>query len=327
MNLRQLEAFRATMRCGSITEAAEMMYISQPSVSRLIADLERSVGFDLFHRSGRGLTPTVEARTFYQAVEGMFVGVDRLQDLANSIRTTSGGVVSVGTIQSISTIELPRAVNTLIQRYPDIRLMIHARNTPAILDAVQLHQFDLGIVGRQPPYDGVETLFQTTAPYVCMMPEEHPLVGHAGTVDLEELADRETFVTFGGAFPDAMMSMDSALSQKLQTRSRLSATNMPVAAALVRESGVLAIADPFSAEQAVRMPARRDRPVSSSAGCRPGRRGGSAPARPPVRAQASVGWRGRGHWPARNGPRRRSHRPPRPGPGDGRQAPSAGADR
>lgn len=261
MNLRQLEAFRATMRCGSITEAAEMMHISQPSVSRLIADLERSVGFALFHRSGRGLTPTVEARTFYQAVEGMFVGVDRLQDLANSIRTTSGGVVSVGTIQSISTIELPHAVNTLIQRYPDIRLMIHARNTPSILDAVQLHQIDLGVVGRQPPYDGVETLFQTAAPYVCLMPEDHPLVGHAGPVDLEDLAEREPFVTFGGAFPDAMMSMDSALSQRLQARSRLSSTNMPVAAALVRETGVLAIADPFSAEQAVRMGGVAFRPI------------------------------------------------------------------
>ena len=75
LNLRQLEAFRATMRSGSITEAAEIMHISQPSVSRLIADIERSVGFPLFLRSGRGLTPTLEANTFYKGVEGMFVGV------------------------------------------------------------------------------------------------------------------------------------------------------------------------------------------------------------------------------------------------------------
>jgi len=78
MNLRQLEAFRATIRCGSITEAAKMMHISQPSVSRLIADLEQSAGFPLFLRVGRGLTPTVEGRHFYEGVEGMFVGIDRL---------------------------------------------------------------------------------------------------------------------------------------------------------------------------------------------------------------------------------------------------------
>ncbi|MGH1482347.1 MAG: LysR family transcriptional regulator [Geminicoccales bacterium] len=261
MNFRQLEAFRATMRCGSITEAADVMHISQPSVSRLIADLERSTGFPLFLRVGRGLAPTVEAKTFYRGVENMFVGVQRLQELAQSIKTTCGSVISIGTIQSIATIELPVAINKLYKRYDDIQFMIHSRNTPAILDAVQMHQFDAGIVGRQPNYDGVDILYQIAAPYVCVLPEDHPLVGQAGKVDLEELAETETFVTFGGAFPDEMMSIDSELSRKLRQRSRLSATNMPVAAALVRETGVFAIADPFSAEQAVRMGGVAFRPL------------------------------------------------------------------
>lgn len=261
MKHRQLEAFRATMRSGSITEAAAMMHISQPSVSRLIADLERSVGFGLFVRSGRGLTPTVEARAFYQGVESMFVGVDRLQDLARSIATTKTGVISIGTIQSIATIELPKAVNKIYRRLPEINVMIQSRNTPAILDAVQMHQLDIGIVGRQPPYDGVEVLFEIAAPYVCLMPEEHQLADRSGLVDLEVLAETEEFVTFGGAFPDSMMSIDSALAQKMQQRSRLSSTNMPVAASLVRETGVLAIADPFSAEQAVLMGGVVFRPI------------------------------------------------------------------
>lgn len=238
-----------------------MMHISQPSVSRLIADLERSVGFALFLRSGRGLSPTVEARTFYQGVEGMFVGVDRLQELADAIRTTDTGVISIGTIQSIAAVELPRAVNVLYQRRPQIRFMIQSRNTPAILDAVQMHQLDLGIVGRQPAYDGVEVLFRTAAPYVCLMPEDHPLSDQGGAVDLEELAGIQEFVTFGGAYPDTMLSIDSALAQKMQARSRLSATNMPVTASLVRETGVMAIADPFSAEQAVRMGGVVFRPI------------------------------------------------------------------
>ena len=88
MNLRQLEAFRATMVAGSITGAAGILNISQPSVSRLIADLELSVGFALFRRVGRGLVATVEARRFFEAVEGMFMGVDRLRELADTIRTT-----------------------------------------------------------------------------------------------------------------------------------------------------------------------------------------------------------------------------------------------
>ena len=146
MNLRQLEAFRATIRAGSVTEAANMMHISQPSVSRLIAELERATGFALFARVGRGLTPTVEGQQFYKGVEGMFVGVARLEDLARSIRTTQGGTISISTIQSLAAIELPAAIGRVYRENPDIRFKINSRNTPAILDAVQMHQVDLGIV-------------------------------------------------------------------------------------------------------------------------------------------------------------------------------------
>ena len=168
MNQRQLEAFRATMRSGSITAAAKLMHISQPSVSRLISDLERSVGFALFVRAGRGLVTTVEARRFYQGVEGMFIGVDKLEALADTIRSTSSGTISVGVIPSLSTIEMPSAVAQIYRAYDDVRIMVYVRNTPAIIDAVQMQQLDIGIVGRQPPYDGVETLYQTTLPYVCL---------------------------------------------------------------------------------------------------------------------------------------------------------------
>lgn len=261
MNLRQLEAFRATMRCGSITEAAAMMHISQPSVSRLIADLERAIGFALFVRSGRGLSPTVEGRKFHQGVEGMFVGIDRLQELADAIRTSNAVEINVGTIQSIAAVELPKAVAELLRRRPEISFMIQSRNTPAILDAVQMHQLDLGIVGRAPPYEGVDVLYQIAAPYVCLIPEGHELADLSGPVDLEEVAEHEEFVTFGGAFPESMMSMDTALAEALRRGSRLSATNLPVTGGLVRETGLLAICDPFTAEQTVMMGGVVFRPV------------------------------------------------------------------
>ena len=264
LNLRQLEALRATIRAGSITGAAKMMHISQPSVSRLVADLEYAVGFPLFVRVGRGLTPTVEGRHFYEGVEGMFIGIDRLDELAKSIRTSQGGVISIGAIQSISTIELPKAIGRLYNVNPEIRFEIQSRNTPAILDAVQTRQIDLGIVGREPDHQGVEILYQTSVPYVCLIPEDHRLAGEYGSVDLNQLADTETFVTFGDTYPDAMMSIEPGLSDKLRARSRLTVANMPLAGALVREASVLAISDPFSAEQAVQMGGVVFRPIEQN---------------------------------------------------------------
>lgn len=261
MNLRQLEAFRTTMQSGSITGAAKVLRISQPSVSRLISDLEASVGFQLFARSGRGLLPTAEAQRFNQVVETTFVGIERLRETAELIKTTSGGLISVGSIQSIANIELTSAVNDFIIQNEDVRFMLQSRNTPSIIEGVQNGQFELGIVGRQPPYAGVELLASVSAPYVCLLPEEHPLAESYGPLDLEKLVAREAFVTSGGAFPDEMMEIEPALSEKMRDTSRLSATNMPLAAALTRETGAFSIADPFSAEQAVRMGGVVFRPI------------------------------------------------------------------
>lgn len=248
MNLRQLEAFRATIESGSITGAAELLHISQPSVSRLISDLERSVGFPLFLRVGRGLKATVEARRFYRAVDSMFFGIGRLEELAQTIRTTAGGVVSVGVIASLSQSAVPRAVNDIIAERPDIHVMLSTRNTPAIIDAVRMQQFDLGVVGREPPYDGVETLYHTALPYVCLIPSAHAAARGDKPIDLQSACQTESFVTFGGAYPDDMMGIDKSLSRALQRGSRLSATNMPMAAALVKSTGAWAIVDPFTAE-------------------------------------------------------------------------------
>lgn len=264
MNLRQLEAFRATIRCGSVTAAAREMNLSQPSVSRLLAGLEESAGFPLFARAGRGLEPTEEGLAFFEGVESMYVGIERMRELAKTILAARGGTIVVGTIQSVAAIEFPRAVARIYRERPDARFIMHSRNTPAIVEAVRMREFDLGVVGRESAHEGVDILHRTSAPYVCLMPEDHPLADEYGPVDLEQIAGRETFATFGQTYPDEMMSMAPALSERLRERSRLTVANVPLATALVREAGVLAVADPFSAEQAVRMGGVVFRPVKQA---------------------------------------------------------------
>ena len=63
LNLRGLEAFRETMQCGSVTAAAARMGMTQPAVSRLIAQLEQEAGFGLFYRDKGRLSPTPNRRS------------------------------------------------------------------------------------------------------------------------------------------------------------------------------------------------------------------------------------------------------------------------
>jgi len=251
MNFRQLKAFNAVMQTGSITGAAKQMLVSQPSVTRLIRDLELNLGFTLFVRQGRGIIATVEARRFHLAVESTFLNIERLDDLAASIRKKAVGRISIGVIPTFSTSLLPKVLGQMRRQDDSTHSIIYTHNTPAIVDAIRLQQFDLGIVSRSPPYVGVDILYQTMVNYVTLIPEDHVLANSDGPIDLRDVAGHVEFVTFGSVYPLEMQGMDASLAEKFQSNARYSVANVLAGAALVREAGVPAIVDPFSARMSV----------------------------------------------------------------------------
>jgi DNA-binding transcriptional LysR family regulator len=101
-NHRQVEAFRIAMRVGSATAAADALHITQPAVSRLIADLERHVGFMLFERRKRGLQPTKDALLLFEEVDRSFRGLDRIAETADAIRSRRIGHLRVIALHSYS---------------------------------------------------------------------------------------------------------------------------------------------------------------------------------------------------------------------------------
>jgi DNA-binding transcriptional LysR family regulator len=251
MNFRQLKAFNAVMQTGSITGAAKQMLVSQPSVTRLIRDLELNLGFTLFVRQGRGIIATVEARRFHLAVESTFLNIERLDDLAASIRKKAVGRISIGVIPTFSTSLLPKVLGQMRRQDESTHSIIYTHNTPAIVDAIRLQQFDLGIVSRSPPYVGVDILYQTMVNYVTLIPEDHVLANSDAPIDLRDVAGHVEFVTFGSVYPLEMQGMDASLAEKFQSNARYSVANVLAGAALVREAGVPAIVDPFSARMSV----------------------------------------------------------------------------
>src|SRR3546814_3677872 len=70
---RQIEAFRTVIACGTTTRAAEILRISQPAISRLLADLERTTKLKLFDRGKGRIRPTAEGLAFYDEVQRAFI--------------------------------------------------------------------------------------------------------------------------------------------------------------------------------------------------------------------------------------------------------------
>lgn len=249
MNLRQLEAFRATMRRGSITGAASLLHISQPSVSRLIADLEESLGFKLFTRTGHGLVSTVEARRFQQSVESMFVGLDKLRDTAEAIRTTKDETVALGVIPIFAFAAIPEAIQSVRDEHLDLHFDVSVQNTPAIVDAVLLQQIDLGVICPTQHYDAIHTLFQTEVRYLCLLPQAHALAKSDEPIDLEQMADEE-FVMLSPGYMDQEFENEN-LMQELLRKTRILARSDLAISAIARATQLPAIIDPYSARVAV----------------------------------------------------------------------------
>ena len=177
MNLRQLDAFRAVMVAGSVTNAAEYLHISQPAVSRLIAELERSIGFSLFVRAkGCALSPTPEAESFYRDVDRNFAGLETIKKAADDIRNFKSGHLRIASLPALAMGFLPSVIDKFRRAHPSVTVQLQTRSSSTVRHWISTQQFDLGLA-RPGEYPGVEAKVFCSIPGVCVMPKSHRLAG------------------------------------------------------------------------------------------------------------------------------------------------------
>jgi DNA-binding transcriptional LysR family regulator len=175
MNLRQVEVFRVVMTSGTTARAAEILHVSQPAVSKMIQELERSLGFDLFQRIKGRLYPTQEGQLFFREVEQAFLGLAHLRGAAARIRDYGSGELRIACLSALSTNVLPRALQSFMVKNPNVAITFQARMSSNVRDLVASGQFDLGIVADEIDSTGVEVEEFARFRVAVAMPQGHPL--------------------------------------------------------------------------------------------------------------------------------------------------------
>lgn len=176
MKHRQVEAFHALIISGSTVRAAEIMGITQPAVSRLIAELEHSLRFALFDRIRGRLVPTPEARLFFREVDESFRGMDRLRAAAAGIRDYGEGTLRIGGLAAGSVSLIPSAIRLFRESHPGIRITFHVKSSTDIRNGILDGQYDIGLAADEIDKAGVDTQAFTSSPGVVAIPLDHPLV-------------------------------------------------------------------------------------------------------------------------------------------------------
>ena len=191
-NLKGLNAFRAVMESGSLTDAARRLEITQPAVSRLIANLEEETCLTLFKRQRQRLVPTPEAEAFYREAVRVLSAWEQIPKLAQDIKARQGSQIRVVSIPRLATGILPDILQTFSVRYPDSELNVDVFSRRDLEKWSHTQQFDLGLVNLpiQNPVIECVPIFAVRA--VIAMSRDHPL-SNRKTVELRELLE-ESFV-------------------------------------------------------------------------------------------------------------------------------------
>lgn len=175
MNFKEIEAFRAVMMSRSMTTAAGLLHTSQPNISRWIGMLERKVGFQLFQRVGTKLLPTAEAEAFYADVERAFMGLESLDESANSIRRRGTGLLRIGAVGSIAESVLPDALAIFRKHFPDIPVLLNTGRSDVVAKWTATGFCDIGFCSVPTDLASLHYEEINVARGVCIVPGSHRL--------------------------------------------------------------------------------------------------------------------------------------------------------
>lgn len=188
MKLTQLRYFQAACRCGGVTAAAELLHLSQPTVSTAIRELEHEFGITLLDRKNRGFALTRAGQQLLAQTDTLLHHADALsahmEQLARKTRPLRLGIPPM-----IGALLLPRLFREFFSVHPEIEVAITEGGRRELLRLLEENQLDLVFLPHDRP---VENAYHTAAvarlETVLVVNPAHPLAGQA-SVQIEDLAE------------------------------------------------------------------------------------------------------------------------------------------
>lgn len=237
------------MTAGSVTKAAELLFTSQPTVSRELARIEQVVGFKLFDRSNGRLRPTAAALTLFDEVKQFYVGLERVASTAAHLRAFKGGGLSVLTLPMFLQTLLPGACQRLFAGRSDATLTIEAQESPFLEEWLCAQRFDLGLTeqSKAPPGTRLEPLLEIDE--VCVLHDGHPLLAKR-KIALSDFSETN-FISLSPTDPYRLLWDEAFARQGVVRNLRIEAPTAAAVCSLVQKRLGIAIVNPLTAMEFV----------------------------------------------------------------------------
>lgn len=244
LDLRLLSAFQAAMSCGSMTGAARQLGIGQPAVTRLVRELEESVGFRLFHRNGPRISPTERGIAFYEEVDRTMAGVHEIRARAAAIREEREPSIDLAATPTMAAGLVSPTLALMGEPLP-ASINVQTMNAEHVVRAVRARSAGLGLSSFPLEHDGLARRAVCESVVVAAVSEDDPLA-RCDVLALTSLTSRR-LVTVGNIYR-LRRSIDAALAAAGAMPSGTFATNSSLNAVMAVRAGLgVALVDPVTA--------------------------------------------------------------------------------
>lgn len=246
MLLSQIEAFLTVAERRSVSEAATVLYVTQPALTTRIKKLERELGVELFVRTPRGMRLTAEGRAFRPHARRAAQSLAEGRRLLRELREGRAGELLVGAAPAISTYVLPLVLRRFQESFPNVRLAVRTGHSEEILELILRESVHVGLV-RELPHAAISTRRLYEDEIVLVVHPRHRFAEHrsiaVGELGGERLVlfDRTSsyfvltsaFFREAGVVPRDVMELDNVDATKKMVEHGLGIAFLPYTAVRV----------------------------------------------------------------------------------------------
>jgi LysR family transcriptional regulator, low CO2-responsive transcriptional regulator len=150
VTLNQLQSFLAVAREGSVSAAADKLYVTQPSISAAVSALSRELGVDLTERVGRGVGLTAAGDAFRPYAADVLGLIEQGKKAAREAADVSMRSLRIVAVATAAEFVVPALLRSFATAYPEINLTLEVANRAELFDRVLEHEVDVAIAGRPP---------------------------------------------------------------------------------------------------------------------------------------------------------------------------------
>jgi len=174
MNFNQLKAFYYTVKCGSLSAAAEALYITQPAVTKQIQQLQTAYGVKLLNRFGKKMVPTDAGEVLFDFADKIFQFESQAEESLRDFQQRKSGRLRIHASESFGAYYLPHIINLFRKKYPKVRVSVNIFPNREIIENTVKLENDMGFISY--PFEHKKLVVQEVLEdrLVLIVPPSHP---------------------------------------------------------------------------------------------------------------------------------------------------------